>query len=150
MKKYLAACFLLASTTLVFAGGDRCSASAQECLDGMIEKFAHKGWMGVEINKNEQDQKVINKVIAGSPAEKAGIQVGDVLVALNGHNLSEKSDALENLYAEMKPGSVFTYTLANAGKQRQVKVTLATIPDEVKAQWVGHHMLAQHHQNAVN
>ena len=150
MKPWITAGLFLLGSTLVFAGGDRCNASTQECLDGMMAKFANKGWLGVEINKNEQNEKVVKKVITGSPAEKAGFQTGDILVALNGMKLSEKSDALEKLYADMKPGSVFTYTLANAGRERRVTVTLAAIPEDIKAQWVGHHLLAQHQQSAIN
>lgn len=49
--------------------------------------------MGLMLEEAERDLKVI-KVLEGSPAAKAGIQPGDILVSLDGQGLQESFDLL--------------------------------------------------------
>jgi len=67
-----------------FAGGDhgKCKYSTQDCLDHMAIKMKSSGWVGVELDTEVAEGYAVTKVFPGSPAEAAGIQAGDVLVAL--------------------------------------------------------------------
>ena len=66
----------------------------------------------------------IEDVIEGSPAEKAGLQAGDLLLALDGqpvHNPSEVGDYI----LTKKPGDQVTITYLREGRQAETTVTLA-------------------------
>ena len=75
-------------------------------------------------------------VKAGSPAEKAGFQKGDVLVAFNGIALTdENKEALKKAKMQNAVGKQVTYTISRAGSERQIAATLAKVPEEVLAEW---------------
>jgi len=68
----------------------------QECLDAMVAKLKTNGWMGIELEIDETtSQMTIKRVVPGSPAEKAGFQPGDVLVALNGIRFGKENEEEE-------------------------------------------------------
>lgn len=64
-------------------------------------------------------------VVAGSPAEKAGLQSGDIITKVNNTTLSD-TVSLVSQVAKYKPGDIITLTVIRDGKERQVKVTLDT------------------------
>lgn len=112
-----------------FAGGDhgKCKYSTQDCLDHMATKMKGSGWVGVELDTDVAEGYAVTKVFPGSPAEAAGIQAGDVLVALNGVTINQdKEDALMKARKDWKPGQSVTYTIKRNGSERQVPLTLAT------------------------
>ena len=121
----------------------RCTLSTQECLDTMSRRMKSGGWVGVEIDQNEATHLwVVTKVVAGSPAEAAGIQIGDLLYALNGIEIKEENDeALAKARREWKPGQLVQYTIKRNGADRQVALTLAPMPADLLARWIGQHML---------
>lgn len=69
---------------------------------------------------------VIARVEPGSPAAKAGLQEGDVILAFNNQKLDE--DALTALLVKHKPGDVVTLTIWRSGKQLDLTVTLGARP----------------------
>lgn len=138
--KLLLPVLMVAFAVPVFAGDYECTASTQECLDMMAAKLKAKGWVGVELAK-EEGQLIVTKVIADSPAKAAGIKEGDVFYAVNGVKYADESEEMNELRAEMNPGKVFTFTVLRKEKEKELEVTLATLPDDVLAQWVGRHML---------
>ena len=129
----------------VIAGHDsyKCTKSTQECLDMMTTDLRNHGWVGLEYDKNEAGVLVIKRVVPSSPAEAAGFQAGDNLVALNGINFAdEKSkEALKAARKAMAPGKNATYTISRGGYEKKITVTLAEVPNEVLAQHIGSHML---------
>jgi predicted metalloprotease with PDZ domain len=122
----------------------KCSQEAQACLHYMAENIKKKGWIGVEWDRSGP-RPVITKVVPKSPAEKAGIQVGDEILAFNGISSTEKEEVI---WAEVKkqliPGNKITLTMERSGKSREFEVELGRVPDQLVAQWVGHHMLEHH------
>ena len=61
---------------------------------------------------------VVNEVIAGSPAEKAGIQAGDVITKVNGQPISGASN-LRNKMGPMPIGSELHITLIRNGVSQE-------------------------------
>jgi len=130
--------------TPVFAGNHSCPYGTQECLDEMATKMKDAGWIGVELDVSaETGVCTVTKVVEDSPAEGAGIAVGDVLFAMNGIRLGAGEDAaaLREARAGLKPGSSVTYTIKRNGTDREVTMTLAPMPADVLARYIGQHML---------
>ena len=124
----------------------KCESSAQECLDHMAASFRGRGWVGIELDINEETGVMsVTKVESRSPASEAGFAEGDVLVALNGVRLDEANK--EKVYAakeRMTVGSTVTYTVARDGQKKDLDVTLGQIPEAVLAKWIGRHMIEDH------
>ena len=134
---------LVMSVPAMAGDATRCSASTQDCLNHMAKNLNNRGWVGIEMDdKGGVGMMVITKVIDGSPAEKAGFNVGDALVAVNGVEFSEENNKeLKDIQYAMSPGADFTYTVSRKGSKVDLDVELGTLPDSVKAQWVGNHMM---------
>lgn len=62
-------------------------------------------------------------VVAGSPAEKAGIKSKDIITAVNGVKIGAKG-SLSTLLGEYKPGDVVQLTVIRDGKEIAINVTL--------------------------
>jgi serine protease Do len=67
-----------------------------------------------------------------SPAEKAGLKAGDVIVGVNGQPVSQVNE-LQRTIASLRPGETATLDVYRGGEKRQFKVTLAEAPAEVIA-----------------
>lgn len=104
-----------------------------------------RGWVGIEMEQTEDGMLAITRVIADSPAEKAGFQAGDVLTSVNGLAYAQADEAKRKaVWQEMLPGKKMSYVVDRGGKSLDVEVVLASIPETVMAQWIGQHMLMAH------
>ena len=80
---------------------------------------------------------LVNSVVAGGPADRAGVRAGDVITAVNGTQVSD-TNALRNIIARTPPGTEVTLTVWRDGREQQLRVRLgelkiptrATQPDE--------------------
>ena len=63
----------------------------------------------------------------GSAAGRAGMRVGDVLVAIDGHPVDSPADVVDRAHAA-RAGTVLTYTLLRLGSRELIQVQLAPIP----------------------
>ena len=70
---------------------------------------------------------LISSVQQGGPANRAGLQRGDVIVALNGSPVTD-SNALRNQIANAEPGSEVTLTILRDKREQQIRVKLAELP----------------------
>lgn len=93
---------------------------------------APSAWLGV-VGLGEALGVRIVAVDAGSPAATAGLKAGDAasadtIIAVDGQ-LMRTADALNDAIRRHSPGDVITLLVANAGKIRDVKVTLKGTDD---------------------
>ena len=147
----LVAAVLLATVPVLFAGDyHKCTENTQDCLDHMAAKLKSSGWVGVELERDDATGALtVVKVVPGSPAEAAGIQTGDELYALNGVAINDKNeDALKKAKKDWAPGQNVNYTVKRNGQEKQVAVTLAPMPADVLARFIGQHML-EHTSNTL-
>ncbi len=102
-----------------------------------------RGWLGVSIGDLNEDLAtsldlkelkgaVVNEVTAGSPAEKAGLQAEDVILAIDGKELSDSADLVEYVAARA-PGTTVHLRLWRSKEEKNVGVTLGTFPEESAA-----------------
>jgi serine protease Do len=71
---------------------------------------------------------LINMVAPGSPAEKAGLEPGDVIRSFNGTTINDSSD-LPPLVGALPPGTRTTLTVMREGKPRDFDITLTQLDD---------------------
>lgn len=74
-------------------------------------------------------KEVVNQVVPGSPADEAGIKIGDEIVEVNGISLSESEPLIFTKPLRGAPGSVVKLKLENSGKQREVTIVLRNLLD---------------------
>lgn len=126
--------------------GHKCTMDTQACLNKMVAKMKDRGWVGIEMDKAEDGETLlITRVVPGSPAEAAGFQVGDALLAVNGamfaDNTEEKCVTCEVTKDNWTPGTTVHYVVLRDGRKTEVSPTLAEVPSNVMAAWVGGHMI---------
>lgn len=139
----VAAVALLSGAAAAFAGGAKCAEQhTQADFQKMAEKLAAKGWLGLETEPAAGGGYAVQAITPGSPAEKAGFRPDDVLVALNGVKLDEANqEAVYKVKSTLGPGKSVSYTVRRGGSETTIAATLAPVPREVLAKWVGEHVL---------
>jgi C-terminal processing protease CtpA/Prc len=152
MKKLtalLAGAVVLVLAVPAFAGhdGEKCSEDTQACLDQMSAKLQKKGYMGLEFDKNADGQYIIKKVMDGAPAAAAGFKTGDVILSVNETKWEDK-EAMKKI--DWSVGSTMAVKIDRAGKKQVLSITLAKMPDDVIARYVGAHMVENHVALAVS
>lgn len=66
----------------------------------------------------------VQRVVAGSPADKAGIQQGDIIIKIDNQRVGEGNGELVNIVSHKKVGDTITVIMWRDGKTTDVKVTL--------------------------
>ena len=84
---------------------------------------------------------VVCEVDEGGPADKAGVQTGDVITAVNGTEISNYSE-LGSILSQGKEGDKYTLTINRDGETVEIKVKLGVrqqdaLPDEQKEENYG-------------
>src|SRR5579872_6854898 len=98
------------------------------------EHRVERGSIGIEFNAQEnpaiarvyggQGGITISSVVPGSPAERAGLKVGDTIFAVDGKSI-KNGDELVSDIAGRKPGSKVTLGYFRNGKKDEAAVTVA-------------------------
>jgi serine protease Do len=121
--------------------------SIQEQL--MNEGKVTRGWLGVAIQDVDKDLAdsfglesaqgvLLSEVSADTPAGKAGLKQGDVLLTMDGVELTGVAD-LRNRVAMTAPGGKVAFTLSRDGKKEKIVVTVGEQPADF-----GHRATIQH------
>lgn len=86
-------------------------------------------WLGVELRATapEEPGVMVARALPGSPAERAGLQSGDVLLTLDGQPVSEPRDVVERVQ-EAGHGHTMAVAVLRDGTQRLLRVALTGKP----------------------
>ena len=126
MKRLLTAAVVLALAAAVpaFAGdGPGCYGH------GKASKTTSAAWAGAWLQKSASGTFTVAEVAKGSPAARSGLRAGDVVLAVNGYDLSDSEDrATCSSKASCNVGSSVTYTVQRGGAKKAVKVKLEKMP----------------------
>jgi serine protease Do len=102
-----------------------------------------RGWIGVQIQpvtgdiadslgmKNARGALVAEPQ-SGSPAQKAGIKAGDVIVSVNGETVADARNLARRISA-MAPGTSVKLGIIRGGKEDALTLTLGELPKEREA-----------------
>ncbi len=104
--------------------------------DGKVSR----GWLGVviqEVNKDLAESFGLDKpagalvaqVLENGPAAKGGLQVGDVILNLNGQPIIMSAD-LPHLVGGLKDGAKAKLEIIRNGKRQNLDVTIGALPDD--------------------
>lgn len=89
----------------------------------LAAKLAALDRLGYEVEV-EGDGALVGQVIAKSPADRAGLRAGDVIVEIDGTRIAVRDQVGEIVQAQ-PVGTTFTVAVNRDGKQRTVQVTSA-------------------------
>jgi len=84
----------------------------------------------------ERGGALVTKVVDGSPADKAGIRSGDLILAVDGVPIAEEN-TLQRIIREHRPGDRVQIALWSRGRERTVKVKLGAHPEEKDVTYLG-------------
>jgi len=76
---------------------------------------------------------LVNSVEKGGPAEKGGVEPGDIITRVNGREVRTSAE-LPRIITAVKPGTKVTLTVWSKGAQRDVAVTVAELKEEAPGQ----------------
>ena len=99
-----------------------------------------RGWLGVQIQAVDEEMAeglgldephgtIIVKVTANSPAEKAGLKTGDVILEVNGRKVKDPRH-LAMMVADIEPGTVAKITILRDGKRQTLDVKIGRMPSD--------------------
>lgn len=106
----------------------------RESLDNFNKtgKFS-RPYLGIRYKMIGKDLALLNEVpegayvqeaVAGSPAEKAGVKDGDIIIKIDGQKIVEKDGGLAKIIVGKKVGEKIELTIWREGKEIKVSVTL--------------------------
>ncbi len=99
----------------------------------------NRPYLGVEYKMIAQDVALLNSVpmgayvesvVQGSPADKAGIQQGDIIVKINGQRLDQNGNALASVIAKAKVGDSITISVWRNNTTQDLNTTLEAAPNK--------------------
>ncbi|MDJ0834078.1 MAG: DegQ family serine endoprotease [Gammaproteobacteria bacterium] len=100
-----------------------------------------RGWLGVLIQEVTRDLAesfgmdkphgaLVARVLDDSPAAKAGIEVGDVIVEFDGKKVS-RSSSLPPLVGRFPVGSLADVTVIRDKREQNIRVRIAQLPNQI-------------------
>jgi S1-C subfamily serine protease len=113
------------SADLAFAveGNTVCRAAAELLANGEIVW----PYLGIQGEASADGQTVV-EVVEDGPSDEAGIEVGDVITAFDGQEITRQNSLLDLLF-EREPGDVVTVTVDREGAPQSFEVTLGERPE---------------------
>lgn len=90
------------------------------------------GWLGVFLGESDDGLPSVLEVVAGSPAEKAGVLAGDVLLAIDGEALAT-GEAVVAAVGAREAGTKVKLTVRRDGAKKVIEVTLGKKPADPEA-----------------
>jgi serine protease Do len=111
-------------------------------VQGQLRQFGRvsRGRIGVviqEVSKELADSfglpkpagALVNAVEKGGPAEKAGVETGDIILKFDGKAVSNSSE-LPRIVGGTKPGSRSSMEIWRKGSTREITVTVGELPED--------------------
>lgn len=118
---------------------------AKAILDELVSRGrVVRGWLGVELRHEitpamvsafglpDDKGALVNEVMKGSPAQKAGLERGDVIRSFNGIPIKSSAD-LQNLVATTPPNKAIALRIVRLRKTMTLTLVMGERPDSADA-----------------
>ncbi|MBQ7585909.1 MAG: Do family serine endopeptidase [Desulfovibrionaceae bacterium] len=131
------------NTAIIASGQGIGFAIPSNMAKGIISKIregkkVQRGYLGVQIQEVDEDMAkalglnepkgaLVGQVIAGEASEKAGVQEGDVILAVNGKDMADSSELLRTI-ANLAPNDKVQLTIFRQGRNLNLTVILGERP----------------------
>lgn len=114
-------------------------STARNVLESIITTgTVTRGWIGVEpqdvtpeiaesFSLAQKSGAIVAGVLQGGPADKAGIKPGDILMSIDGEDITDTTKLL-NVVAQIKPGTPAKVHVVRKGKELDVTVVIGKRP----------------------
>lgn len=86
-----------------------------------------RGWLGVAASSAPGGGVIIGGTLRGGPADRAGIEPGDLLVAIDGKAVADARQALD-LISSLQPGTIAVLTIRREGQRQRLEAMVSTRP----------------------
>ena len=118
------------------------SSIAQVVFDRLVKNGKIvRGWLGIELLDLDADLAsrfgldqpkgvLVTRVLKGDPADKAGVEVGDVILSFDGRRVKDAND-LRNRVATTEVGRTVTLGLARNGEDLDLSVEIGLLQERV-------------------
>ena len=112
------------------------SAVAKRVVDAIIaDGRVARGWLGISVQPADDDMAaslgadgaigvVVNQVVPGSPAQKAGLEPGDLITEIGGKQIRTPGELIATI-GHRSPGSELAITAFRGGEMEEFNATLA-------------------------
>jgi serine protease Do len=116
---------------------------AKSVMNSLINKGkVIRGWMGVTIQNltpelakqfelKEDRGVLVGDVVEGSPAEKAGLKRGDIIIEFAGKRIEEPNQ-IRNMVANTEPGQTVEMKIIRENTKEIMKVTIGDVPADMQ------------------
>jgi len=102
-----------------------------------------RGWLGVQIQDvtrelaesfgmKKPEGALVSKILPKSPAEQAGLQIGDIITAFNGQEINASAE-LPPLVGMTKIGDTATVKVLRQGSPKDIQLKIGSLPEEEPA-----------------
>nr|WP_165674561.1 DegQ family serine endoprotease [Pseudomonas otitidis] len=119
----------------------------------------NRGWLGVviqEVNKDLAESFGLDKpagalvaqVLENGPAAKGGLQVGDVILSMNGQPIVMSAD-LPHLVGALKPGTKIDLGIVRDGNRKNLSLSIGALPEDVQELAAGESSGAERSSNRL-
>lgn len=113
---------------------------AKDLLPQLKKGEVIRGWLGVIVQEmtpelaesfglSEPKGALISDIEPGSPAEKAGLKKGDIILSFNGKKINKMKE-LPTLVAKTPVGEKVTVTIFRNGNTKEVPLKVGRMPEE--------------------
>lgn len=121
------------------------ASTAKQVLEQIMQSGqVTRGWIGVGVQDMTRELSesfklpgirgaLITEVLRGTPADHAGIRLGDILVAVEGKAVTDSSSML-NLIAELNPGKQATLKVVRSQQHTDIRVVVGRRPLQQREQ----------------
>ena len=117
------------------------SNMASRVMSDLVERgYVIRSWLGVYIQELDDETAraleidtrngaLITDVVEGSPAEKSGLQEGDLIITFNGESISNPAN-LKNVVSLSSPETTSKVRIIRDGEHKTINVRLEELPNE--------------------
>lgn len=114
------------------------TALVEQVMNAIIKDGkVSRGWLGIEVLSQLRDPSqietttgvVVRNIIPGSPAAKSGLKVGDVILSIDGVEMTDSNTLIQHVARKM-PKSVLQVQVVRGSENMNIQIVLAERPTQ--------------------